>query len=106
MKLPEPLTAYFEASNAHDSDALVRCFSADASVHDEGKDMHGLDAILAWNEESIRKYQVRTDPTGVKIDGDRTVVTVQVSGTFEGSPIELHFRFKLANAKIKALDIG
>lgn len=106
MKLPEPLTAYFAASNAHDSDALARCFAAHATVHDEGKDMHGLAAIRAWNEGNIQKYQVTTEPTDVKIAGDTTVVTVQVSGTFDGSPIELRFRFKLANAKIEALDIG
>jgi ketosteroid isomerase-like protein len=106
MKLPEPLSAYFAASNAHDSAALVRCFAADATVHDEGKDMHGLAAIRAWNDQNVRKYQVTTEPTDVKRDGDMTVVTVQVSGTFDGSPIELHFRFKMAGAKIEALDIG
>jgi hypothetical protein len=30
----------------------------------------------------------------------------QVAGIFDGSPIELDFRFKIADAKIEALDIG
>ena len=66
VKLPEPLSEYFEASNTHDSDALIACFDADATVHDEGKDMHGLDAIRAWNEENVRKYQVKVNPTDIK----------------------------------------
>lgn len=106
LQLPEPLPEYFEASNAHDSDALIACFDADATVHDEGKDMHGLKAIRAWNEETARKYQARIDPTDIKKVDDGTVVTAQVAGNFEGSPIELDFRFKIANAKIEALEIG
>jgi hypothetical protein len=106
LQLPKPISEYFEASNAHDSDALVACFDAGAIVHDEGKDMHGLEAIRAWNEETARKYQTRFDPTGIKKVDDRTVVRTQVAGNFDGSPIELDFRFKIANAKIEALEIG
>ena len=106
IQLPQPLSKYFEASNAHDSDALVACFDADATVHDEDKDMHGLDAIHAWNEENTRKYRFTTSPTEINQVGDRTVVTAQVAGTFDGSPIELDFRFKLADGKIQALEIG
>lgn len=106
LNLPPPLAEYFEASNAHNSDALAACFAPDATVHDEGKDMRGRDAIRAWNAENVQKYQMKTNPTGVKnIDG-RTVVTAQVAGTFDGSPIELDFSFKIANAKIEALEIG
>jgi len=104
--LPEPLSEYFKASNAHDTDALVACFDADATVHDEGKDIHGLDAIRAWNEENVRKYQVKIDPTDFKEADGRTIVTAQVAGTFDGSPIELDFSFKISNAKIEALEIG
>lgn len=106
LKLPEPLSQYFEAANAHDSGALVACFTADATVHDEGEDVQGLAAIRAWNEETIRKYHTQVDPTGVREEDGRTVVAAQVSGTFDGSPIELNFRFKIANAKIEALEIG
>ena len=106
LKLPEPLSAYFAASNAHDSDALVVCFAANATVHDEGKDMHGLDAIRSWNVESVRKYQMKIGPTAVQAADGRTVVTAQVAGTFDGSPIELEFSFKIAGAKIEALEIG
>jgi len=106
LNLPEPLSEFFAASNAHNSDALTACFDTDATVHDEGKDMHGRDAIHAWNEENVQKYQVTLDPIDLKNVDDRTIVTTQVAGTFDGSPIELEFRFKVANAKIEALDIG
>jgi hypothetical protein len=106
VQLPEPLAKYFAASNAHDSDALIACFDADATVHDEGKDMRGLAAIRAWNEGNVQKYQVRTDPLGVKQADGNTIVTAQVAGTFDGSPIELDFSFRIANAKIQKLEIG
>ena len=106
VKLPEPLLRYFEASNAHNTDALVACFASHATVHDEGKDLRGHEAIRAWNEANIRKYQVTTDPTAVTEADGKTTVTVQVSGTFDGSPIELDFAFKIAGAKIEALEIG
>lgn len=106
MQLPEPLAKYFAASNAHDSAALIACFDTDATVHDEGKDMRGLAAIRAWNEGNVQKYQVQTDPLGVKQADGKTIVTAQVAGTFDGSPIELDFCFTLRNAKIQALEIG
>jgi len=106
LHLPEPLSKYFAAASAHDSDALVACFAADATVHDEGKVMQGLDAIRAWYEETARKYQTTFEPTNLKRAGDRTIVTAIVAGTFAGSPIELDFNFKIANTRIETLEIG
>ena len=46
ITLPTPLAAYFAAANAHDTDAVLACFAADARVRDEGKDLVGRDAIV------------------------------------------------------------
>ena len=35
IELPEPITRYFDGSNAHDSDAYAACFADDAVVRDE-----------------------------------------------------------------------
>lgn len=85
--LPMPLSTYFEGKNAHDVDAMLACFSDEASVRDEGRDMIGRAAIRKWMEETTRKYRVTVAPTGVGQADGRTIVTAQVSGTFPGSTI-------------------
>jgi len=105
-KLPEPLSGYFAAANAHDPDRVADCFAADAVVHDEGLDIRGRDAIRAWAETTSRKYHHRTDPSAVEEVAGRTVVTARVTGNFPGSPIDLRFHFKLAGRQIAGLEIG
>jgi len=56
IKLPEPIAAYFAATNAHDVDAMLARFAKTAIVKDEGKTMRGADAVRQWIEETIRKY--------------------------------------------------
>jgi len=36
-----------QATNAHDTDALLACFTADAVVTDEGQEYHGVSQIRA-----------------------------------------------------------
>ena len=104
--LAPPLTAYFEASNAHDVAALLAAFADDASVRDEGQEMVGLAAIRGWAQDTFRKYRARLTPNHVARQGDTLIVTVAVAGSFPGSPIDLAFRFRLRDARIAALEIG
>ena len=46
LNLPEPIAAYFSADRQN-PDALARCFTAQATVKDEGQTHTGLDAIRA-----------------------------------------------------------
>lgn len=104
--LPRPIAAYFSAANARDSDATAACFTDDAVVHDEGRDMQGSSAIRAWKEQTDAKYRPRFHVTdAAHVDG-RTIVTVEVAGDFPGSPIALHFAFTLAGEKIALLEIS
>ena len=105
LELKEPLSTFFEAQNARDVDGMLACFSDDASVHDEGREMRGRLEIRTWIDETTRKYHPTTHPTGSAYEGARTIVTVQVSGSFPGSPIELRYRFTIAGRKIAALEI-
>jgi hypothetical protein len=45
IDLPTILQKYFQAQNAHDIEAMVACFAADATVRDESRDIIGADAI-------------------------------------------------------------
>ncbi len=99
------LASYVETMNAHDSAAFAANFAPEAIVHDEGHEHRGTAAIQAWIEAAHQKYQPTLEVTGVKEAGGGTVITGMVSGTFEGSPLELHHHLTIADGKIVALTI-
>ena len=107
LNLPVILDRYFAAQNAHDIDAMVACFAADAAVRDEGREHVGSEAIRAWKMETSAKYRITAAPIDSRKEGDRTVVMVKVSGNFPGSPANLTYRFGFsADGQIGALEIG
>jgi hypothetical protein len=101
-----PILTYFEATNAHQADVVAALFADDGQVHDEGGDYCGREAIRDWAEETYRKYGVALAPLDARSDGEATVVTTLVSGTFPGSPIKLPFRFVTDGKLIRELRIG
>jgi ketosteroid isomerase-like protein len=104
--LPPPISNYFKAVNVQDVDAMLSAFSDDASVRDEGQDMIGRAAIREWIDDTTRKYRITVMPTGVDRADQRTIVTVKVSGSFPGSPIQLRYHFTLSGEKITRLEIN
>ena len=105
IKLPQPILNFVQAKNAHNSDAVIACFAGDAIVHDEGQEICGTVAIKKWIDASIKKYQVTLDATNLVERDNETVLTAQVSGTFDGSPIPLDFHFAINSGKITMLSI-
>jgi hypothetical protein len=104
--LPGILDRYFKAQNAHDIAAMVACFADDAVVRDEGHTHTGTEAIRAWKTDTSAKYRIMATPLESRADGDRTIVTVKVAGTFPGSPASLtyHFGFS-ADGRIGSLEV-
>lgn len=105
IKLPEPIAAYFAATNSHNIDAMLALFAETAIVKDEGQDRRGLASIREWMEESIKKYRFTVEVTGISEADGNPVVTGRVSGTFPGSPVDLRHFFTLAGKKITRLEI-
>jgi len=79
--------------------------TTDAVVADEGREYRGHDEIKGWSDRSIQAYQATLDVTEVTQARDETVVTAQVAGTFDGSPIQLRFHCTINGDKIAALTI-
>jgi hypothetical protein len=105
-ELPHILDRYFEAQNAHDIDEMVACFAPDAAVRDEGRDIIGTDAIRAWKQETSAKYRITAEPLECTQQNERTIVVVKVSGTFNGSPAKLTYRFGYSGeGRIGALEV-
>src|SRR5258705_5730288 len=57
LDAPKPIAAYLAAEEAKDADALSRCFTEDGTVHDEGRDYRGRDAIRQWKQAADEKYR-------------------------------------------------
>lgn len=102
-KLPQAITNYFQASNAHNPDGVADAFTDNALVSDESREHRGSAAIREWSEETLSKYNPRAELSNVNETGDKIVVTAKVSGTFPGSPAQLRFAFTLEGDKIGAL---
>jgi len=102
--LPEPIAAYF-AADQQNPDAVVRCFTAQAVVKDEGRTHVGLDAIRAWKVEASRAYTYTSEPFALEQKDGRHLVTSRVAGNFPGSPVDLRYDFRLERGLIASLEI-
>ena len=105
IKLPRIIKKYVDASNAHDVKSILACFSDDAVVHDEGETLHGKKSIEGWIVKTIEKYKFQFKPLRIKGDDPEVIVAVEVSGTFDGSPVTLDYHFTVENEKISSLTI-
>jgi hypothetical protein len=105
MNLPRVISMYIDASNSHDVEAIVECFAADAIVRDENAMRHGKIDIRRWATETIEKYKFQFKPLSADERDAETILSVEVSGSFPGSPVTLDYHFTIANDKIKSLII-
>src|SRR4051812_15583203 len=103
--LPPLLQAYIDASNAHEVESILACFADDATVHDENATHRGKIDIERWLRTTIEKYKFQFKPLSTDVRDSETIVAVQVSGTFPGSPITLDYHFAIAHEKIASLII-
>ena len=103
--LPPLIQSYIDVSNAHDVKSILECFAGNAVVRDENATHHGKIHIGRWITTTIEKYKFQFKPLSSQERGNETVVSVEVSGTFPGSPISLDYHFTIANDKIVSLTI-
>lgn len=106
IELPEPIAGYFAADRSTDAASAARHFTATAVVTDEGRTYVGQKAIQLWMTESSAKYSYVVEPFEIAAQDGQTVVAAHLTGNFPGSPVDLRYRFELADDKIAALEIG
>src|SRR6266849_4439738 len=85
--------------------ALFRCFTEYGTVHDEGRDYRGRDAIRQWKQAADEKYRYVLEMVNAQTHGNEVTVRARLTGEFPGSPVELDHIFKLSNNKIASLEI-
>ncbi|UEP33141.1 MULTISPECIES: nuclear transport factor 2 family protein [unclassified Burkholderia] len=106
LSLPDPVSAYFKITNGEDVGHIVRVFSQDAVVVDDGQTHQGHGAIESWRREVRKKFEYTVEPVSASQEGGRLTVTANVVGNFPGSPVQLDHVFSLEGDKIKSLEIG
>ncbi|OJW62763.1 MAG: hypothetical protein BGO57_14575 [Sphingomonadales bacterium 63-6] len=106
LDLPAPLGTYFNAGNGPDIAQLTQCFAEDARVLDEGEWRQGHEEITRWAQDARAKYNFISTPLAMEGPAQEPIVTARVEGNFPGSPIELRYRFVLAEGKIASLSIA
>ena len=105
MNLPTAVQSYIDASNAHDVPSILSCFAEDAVVRDENETMRGRIDIERWVATTVEKYNFQFKPLSSQERDNETVVGVEVSGTFPGSPICLDYHFAIMGNKITGITI-
>lgn len=105
VHLPPPIERFFTAKNARDVAEATSVFSEHAVVHDEGGRYEGPASIEAWIVRTGAEYNDHADVLSVSSAGLVTDVVARVSGSFPGSPVDIHFMFTLSNDQIDRLEI-
>ena len=102
--LPQAIAAYFVADQ-QDPAALARCFTAHATVKDEGRTHVGVDAIKTWKAAASARFAYTTEPFALEQANGHHLVSSHVVGNFPGSPVDLRYRFRLDGDLIASLEI-
>lgn len=101
-ELPPAIAAFFHATHSREFADFLSLFTPDAHVNDEANDYHGAETA-AWIDQATAETKPTTNVTGITAAGEQLVVIAEVSGNFPGSPVQLHYHFKLKNDKIETL---
>ncbi len=105
MNLPEIIKKLVEAQNNYDSVAYANCFSETAVVLDEGNTYTGKVEIKNWIEKANKEYKIIMKPLEYHKLETKNVLSAEVSGNFDGSPIVLKYHHTFENKRIQTLNI-
>jgi len=105
LELPLPIAAYVAANARLDVDAMLRPFTANAVLRDNGAVLQGHAELRRLFEEAVVAVKAIFTPDAVRHEGGQVVVEGPAHGEFKGSPIRFTYRFTLENDAIKALEI-
>ena len=103
--LPKPISDYVEANARLDVDGMLKPFTADAVILDNGHRYEGYAELRTLFEEEVVAVKAIFTPDGVRQENGKVVVEGPAHGDFKGSPIRFTYGFTLENDAIKALEI-
>ncbi|MEB2848477.1 nuclear transport factor 2 family protein [Rhizobiales bacterium RZME27] len=103
--LPKPIADFIEANAKLDVDGMLRPFTGDTIVLDNGGRHEGHAELRGLFEDAVIPVRAIFTPDTVRNEEDKVVVEGPAHGDFPGSPIRFTYRFTLENNLIKALEI-
>ena len=105
MELPGNIAGLVKAQNDLDSTAFAAYFTEKATVSDEGSSYSGRDQIKQWIQQAAEKYRMQLRPIDFTQNGAKGELTVEVTGTFDGSPAVMQYHLELDGTFIRSLRI-
>lgn len=105
MKLPKVIKEMIDAQNKYDSIAHAGCFSETAVVEDEGNEYLGRSEIRSWIEKCNEHLRPFLKPLEYNENGTQNILSAEVSGNFDGSPLVMKFHHIIENGLIQHLSI-
>jgi ketosteroid isomerase-like protein len=106
VELPTPIATFVEANARLDLEGMLRPFTADAVIIDNGHRFEGQAGLRRLFEESVLPVKAIFTPETVRREGDQVVVEGPAHGDFQGSPLRFTYDFTLVHDAIKALEIS
>jgi len=103
VSMPAAVRAFFDATNAGDTEAFLAVFSADGVVDDWGREFHGRAAIKQWSDaENIGAHSTFDVTAAEERDGEYVVTATVGGGGFNGPS---HFTFRMAGDLVARMTI-
>lgn len=103
MNLPATIEGFVQAQNEQDSARFSHYFTANAIVSDEGHTYSGRDEIREWIQQATKKYHMQAKPIDYQQSGASAILSVEVTGTFPGSPAVMQYHLELEDSLISSL---
>lgn len=101
--MPIPVAAALEAADAGHTEDFLAAFAEDGAVNDWGRVFRGHEAIRQWSDAEFIGKRVTLRVTGVRTEGDTTVVSTQVGGQGFNGPSD--FAFTVAGDRVQLMAI-
>jgi hypothetical protein len=107
--VPTPVSAFIEASNRFDLEALMATFDRNAMVNDHRCEFAGEAAIRAWAAKELIGDRVTMSVVDTRCYGDNIAINAKVDGDFDKTglpdPLVLTYYFSVSGARIEQLII-
>lgn len=105
IDLPKPIADFVAANARLDLDGMVKPFTPDAVILDNGKRFEGHASVRSLFEREVVPVKAIFTPDTVRHEAGQVVVQGPAHGDFPGSPLRFTYDFTLENDAIKALEI-
>src|SRR4051812_6388858 len=103
--VPAAVQNVLDAADAGDTDAFLDAFVAgDGAVDDWGRVFRGRDRSREWSDAEFIGKQVSLEVTGLRSEGETTVVSAQVGGNGFNGPSD--FAFEVSGDRVALMRIS